>query len=181
MDHGVLALQNVVWELKHDHVLVLLAIPVVQVAQALQLKQDLAEKQSLQPGIQHSVHGVRVQQDVVWVLKREHVRASLRMNVVAPVLDPLLKQDRAEWQSLIPNMGHLDHGVLVLRDVAWELKQEHVLALLVILVAHHVLALRQKREPVEELLFKPNIQPMDHGVLVQHHVVWELKQEHALV
>ena len=46
---------------------------------------------------------MRVQQDVVWVLKREHVRASLKMNVVAPVLDPLLKQDRAEWQSVSSN------------------------------------------------------------------------------
>ena len=52
----------------------------------------------------------------------------------------------------MPNIARLDHGVLVLRDVAWELKQEHVLALLVILVAHHVLALQQKQEPVEELL-----------------------------
>ena len=32
----------------------------------------------------------------------------------------------------------MEHGVLALQDVVWELKQEHVLALLAIPVVHHV-------------------------------------------
>jgi len=43
LEHGVLVLHNVVWELKQEHVLALLAIPVVQLVLALQLKPDLVD------------------------------------------------------------------------------------------------------------------------------------------
>ena len=39
--------------------------------------------------------------------------------------------------------------MLVLQDVVWELKQEHVLALLVIPVVHHVKVLRLKPDLAE--------------------------------
>ena len=45
MEHGVLVLQDVVWELKQEHVLALLAIPVVHNAVVLRLKPDLVEWQ----------------------------------------------------------------------------------------------------------------------------------------
>ena len=43
----------------------------------------------------------------------------------------------------------MDHGVLALQDVEWELKLEHVLASLAILVVPHVLVPQLKHELVE--------------------------------
>jgi len=44
----------------------------------------------------------------------------------------------------------MDRGVLVLQNVVWELKQEHVLALLAIAVAHHVMVQQLKPDLVED-------------------------------
>jgi len=94
-------------------------------------------------------HGVLVLQDVVWELKQEHVLALLAIPVVHHVKVLQLKPDLAEWQQLTPDGEPMDHGVLVLQDVVWELKQEHVLALLAIHAVHHVVVLQPKPDLAE--------------------------------
>jgi len=71
------------------------------------------------------------------------------MLVVPHALVQQLTRDRVEWKLLTPNGDHLDHLENVLQNVAWELKPEHVLALLAILVVPHVLVRRLKRNLVE--------------------------------
>jgi len=70
--------------------------------------------------------------------------------------------------------------VLALQVAAWELKLEHVLALLVILVVHHVLDLYLKQELAEKQSLMANILRLEIGVLVQLAVARERKREQEL-
>jgi len=67
--------------------------------------------------------------------------------------------------------------VLVLQVVVLELKQEHVLALLAILVVHHVLDLQLIQDLAERQSLMANILSMENGVIVQSVVAKERKQE----
>jgi len=180
MEDGVLALQNVVWELKLEHVLVLLVIHVVLHVLVRRLKPDLVEWQLLTPNGEILDHLEHVLQNVVRELKLELVLALLVMLVVPHALVQQLNRDRVEWKSLTPNGEILDHLDHVLQNVVWELRRDHALALLVIHAVLHVLVRQLKHELVEWQLLTQNGQLMEHLVLVLQVVVLELKQEHVL-
>jgi len=154
------------WELKPEHVLALLAIHAVLHVLAPQLKHNLVEWKLLTPNGQTLDHLENVLADVAREFKQENVLALLVTLVVPHALVRQLKHNLVERKLLTPNGENLDHGVLVLQNVVWELKLERVLALLVILAVPHVLVRRLKQELVEWKLLIPNGEIMDHLDLV---------------
>jgi len=178
---GVLVQPDVASGVNQEHEHVWQLILVVALVLDLQLKLEHVEKLLSQPDGQDMVPGVHAQSVVDQEVNQEHELVWLMILAVVPVSVRRLKSDLVELLSLIPNGDGMEHGVLALPDVAWELKPEHVLVLLVILVVPHALVHRLKRDPVEWRLLIPNGEVMENGVLALQDVAWELKPEHVLV
>jgi len=179
----VLVLVDVVKELKLEHVLallVILVVPNVLLSLVHCLKHDHVANKLSTPNGESLEHGVLVLQSVVWELKLEHVLALLVILVVPNVLVLRLRHELVGWKLLILYGKILETGVLVLQDAVWELNQEHVLAMLVMLVVPHALVQQVNHELVEWKLLTPNGELMDNGVLVLQDVARELRQDHVL-
>jgi len=113
------------------------------------LKQNLVEWKLLTPNGENLDHLENVLQNVVRELKLEPVLALLVIHAVPHVLVRRLKQNLVEWKLLTPSGENLDHLENVLQNVVWELRLDHVLALLVIHAVLHVLAPQLKQDHVE--------------------------------
>jgi len=165
MVHGVLAQPNAELDVKQERVLVSVLIHVVVLVSVLLQKQDLAGKLLCRPSGQNMDRGLPALQVVELDTKQKPEPASVLINVVVLVLALLSYQGHVEKQLFLLGGHYLDPGVLVQQNVESGVKQEPVLASVLIHVEVAVLDLLPNIDHVEKRLLMPDGEHLDRGVL----------------
>jgi len=151
-EDGVHAPHNVDWEHRHEHVHV---SPVTRVELHVlehRVNHDRAVKPSSTHDGEHTENGASVQLLVVWELKHDHEPVLLEILAVMLVLVQLLRQDRAEKPSYMPNGEHSEHGAHARLNVEPVNKHDHDLASRLILAVMIALDRPERRELASSIL-----------------------------